>query len=228
MSKIKILWLSCMVLGIVMVLQFTLIFWLYPSRTTDQTQNLTVVLDAGHGGIDNGVVGKVTGVNESDLNLKMCRLIEKQLKNRGVKVELTRKDYGGLYGSLSAGFKRRDMEKRREIIKAVKPDLVISIHMNKFPMSYRSGPQVFYQKGDEDSILFAQCMQSALNNFTGNKHASLAGDYFILKCIEKPSIIVECGFLSNADDEAKLNNETYRQQLSEHIVRGIFVYLYSL
>ncbi len=148
MSKIKVLWLSCVVLAIVMVLQFSLIYWLYPSRTTDQTQNLTIVLDAGHGGVDNGVIGKVTGVKESDLNLKITRLIEEQLKNRGVKVELTRKDYGGLYGTLAEGFKRRDMEKRRDIIRSVNPDLVISIHMNKFPMSYRSGPQAFFQKGD--------------------------------------------------------------------------------
>ncbi len=145
MSKIKVLWLSCVVLAIVMVLQFSLIYWLYPSRTTDQTQNLTIVLDAGHGGGDNGVIGKVTGVKESDLNLKITRLIEEQLKNRGVKVELTRKDYGGLYGTLAEGFKRRDMEKRRDIIRSVNPDLVISIHMNKFPMSYRSGPQAFFR-----------------------------------------------------------------------------------
>ena len=165
-----------------------------------------VALDAGHGGIDGGVVGTTTGVRESDLNLAMAYLIKDKLENCGFKTVMTRTDENGLYGSATGGFKQRDMRRRREIINEAKADMVISVHMNKFSSPSRSGPQVFYDGGSAAGKALADSMQTMLNGFTGNGHSALAGDYYMLKCTSAPSVIVECGFLSNPDDEKKLTD----------------------
>lgn len=198
-----------------------------PAKAAVPAQNLVVVLDAGHGGVDGGVVGE-SGVKESHLNLLMTKQIKKRLEARGATVVLTRLDENGLYGDATKGFKLRDMKKRREIIRAASPDLVISVHMNKFSDANRRGPQVFFQRGDKESKRFADNIQTALNAFVGNdKHAALSGDFFICQCAPVPSVIVECGFLSNKEEERLLLNADYREQLSESIVRGVFLYLYS-
>ena len=140
---------------------------------------------------------------------------------------MTRKTKDGLYGTATSGFKRRDMEKRREIIEQSKPDMVISIHMNKYSSPSRSGPQVFFlEKGCAGEAL-AVSLQNALNKFTGNSHSALSGDYFILKCTDSPSVIVECGFLSNAEDERKLSDKEYQAQLTKIIFEGAMMYMYS-
>lgn len=184
-----------------------------------------VALDAGHGGIDGGVVGTTTGVRESDLNLAMAYLIKDKLENCGFRTVMTRTDENGLYGSATGGFKQRDMRRRREIINEAKADMVISVHMNKFSSPSRSGPQVFYDGGSAAGKALADSMQTMLNGFTGNGHSALAGDYYMLKCTSAPSVIVECGFLSNPDDEKKLTDGGYRDSLAEVIVRGALYYM---
>ena len=185
----------------------------------------TIVIDAGHGGIDDGVTGTLTGVKESDLNLAIAFLLKKEFQEQGFKAVLTRTDKNGLYGVKSPGFKRRDMEKRKEIILENKANMVISVHMNKFALSYRNGPQVFFDGESESSKLLADKMQTALNKFTGNSHEALQGDYYILKCTRSPSVIVECGFLSNEQDEKNLIKEAYQKQLAAKIVEGAMQYL---
>ena len=185
-------------------------------------------IDAGHGGVDGGVTGVNTGVKESDLNLSVSRLLKEHFESCGITVVMTRKTKDGLYGTATSGFKRRDMEKRREIIEQSKPDMVISIHMNKYSSPSRSGPQVFFlEKGCAGEAL-AVSLQNALNKFTGNSHSALSGDYFILKCTESPSVIVECGFLSNAEDERKLSDKEYQAQLTKIIFEGAMMYMLSL
>ena len=187
--------------------------------------NFVVALDAGHGGIDGGVTGINTGVKESQINLQITLLLKDFFEQGGFKVVLTRSDDNGLYGVPSAGFKKRDMQKRLQTIRDAKANLVLSIHCNKFSSSQRSGPQVFF--GDELGMAFAQRVQTVLNDFTNNTHSALRGDYFMLKCTSSPSIIVECGFLSNPDDEAKLCDKNYQKQLAEQIYRGTLLYLYG-
>jgi len=220
---------------IVVILVVELIFWgifgvlcLWRAKMVDApTENLVVVLDAGHGGIDAGVTGVVTGVKESDLNLEMAFVVKTKLENRGATVVMTRTDKGGLYGTTAKGFKLRDMEKRREIIQKASPDIVISIHMNKFSDGKRCGPQVFYQKGAVNGKALAESVQSVLNVFTKNNHESLSGDFYVCQCVDSPSVIVECGFLSNESDEKKLCDKSYQDALGEEIIKGIYLYLYS-
>ena len=125
---------------------------------------ITVVLDAGHGGIDGGVVGVKTGVKESELNLKIVKKLENYLREGGINSVLTRKTEAGLYGVAVKNLKRRDMEKRKEIILKARPALVVSVHLNKFSVSSRRGAQVFYKAGDENSHLLAESIQSVFNH----------------------------------------------------------------
>lgn len=196
------------------------------SSVSPPIYDYTIVLDAGHGGIDGGVTGSKSGVVESDLNLLYTMDLGKLLSDSGFKVEYTRTNKGGLYGVATKGFKRRDMQKRREIIQNVQADMVVSVHMNHYSAASRSGPQVFYLTQDQTSEKLADCIQQTLNDFTGNKHSALSGEFFICKCADCPSVIVECGFLSNPGDELKLQQEDYRKQLVEKIFSGIMLYLY--
>jgi len=215
------------------VVQVVLLFFgcystIFVTRVDRPTKSFVIVLDAGHGGVDGGVVGNITGVKESDLNLEITFKLKQKLVERGAKVVLTRQDKNGLYGDKSKGFKLRDMQKRRQIIKDANPDLVMSIHMNKFSDTRRSGPQVFFQSGSQNGREFANAMQKTLNAFTNNTHSALGGDFYICQCVDAPSVIVECGFLSNEMDEKQLCDKTYQESLVEEIVKGIFAYLYSL
>ena len=186
-----------------------------------------IVLDAGHGGIDGGVLGKTTGVKESDINLAIVKKAEKYFTDAGIKTVLTRSSDAGLYGVASATLKRRDMEKRMEIIKKAEPTLVISVHQNYFPSSSRRGGQVFYKGGDENAERLATCVQNSLNALYEEvkDYAPLTGDYFILNCTEYPSIIAECGFLSNPEDEKLLTSEEFQDKIAYSLFAGAIDYL---
>lgn len=188
--------------------------------------DFTVVIDAGHGGIDGGVVG-VDGVKESTLNLAYAKQLGDIFERGGFNVVYTRKTEGGLYGLPTNGFKLRDMKKRKEIIDQARPNLLISVHMNKFSQSTRSGPQVFYQSGKQDGLALAESLQRVFNDFTGNSHEAIAGDFYVCRETNCPAVIVECGFLSNSDECAKLQTDVYRETICNYIFNGVMLYLYS-
>ena len=188
--------------------------------------DFTVVIDAGHGGIDGGVVG-VDGVKESTLNLAYAKQLGAVFERSGFNVVYTRATDAGLYGLPTKGFKLRDMQARKAIIDNARPNLVLSVHMNKYSQSYRSGPQVFFQEGQEQGQILADSLQRVFNDFTGNKHEAIAGDFYICREIDCPSVIVECGFLSNSDECAKLQTDAYREEICNFIFNGVMLYLYS-
>lgn len=186
-----------------------------------------VVLDAGHGGIDGGVSGVNTGVKESELNLAVVKKLEDLLIGAGMSVILTRNGSAGLYGIATKNLKRKDMEKRKEIIEKSNATLVVSVHMNKYALKSRRGAQVFYKPSDEKGKLLANCVQSELNDMqeVTRKFNCLSGDYYILNCSSVPSIIAECGFLSNPEDEVLLVTDEYQSKLAYAIFKGIVSYL---
>lgn len=188
----------------------------------------TVVIDAGHGGADGGVTGK-NGTREADLNLEIARLLEKKLSDGDFRTVMTRKDENGLYGDSLDNFKARDFAERKRIIREANPDAVISIHANKFPQSpSRRGIQVFYNPTSEESKKLAHDLQDRLNElnekYVGKTFSSLKGEYYMLNCTEKPSVIVECGFLSNEEDEKLLSSPEYREELIVAIALGLADY----
>ena len=196
------------------------------SSTKTTLIDFTVVIDAGHGGIDGGVVG-VDGVKESTLNLAYAKELGGVFERSGFNVVYTRTGEGGLYGLTTNGFKSRDMQKRKEIIDKARPNLLISVHMNKFRQSTRTGPQVFYQEGKDDGQILAESLQRVFNDFTGNRHEAIAGDFYMCREISCPAVIVECGFLSNPDECAQLQTDDYREMICNQIFNGVMLYLYS-
>ncbi|MDE6474525.1 MAG: N-acetylmuramoyl-L-alanine amidase [Clostridia bacterium] len=172
----------------------------------------TVVIDAGHGGIDGGVVGS-QGVKESDINLKMAGILQNILESSGIGVVMTRTTKDALNN-----IKRLDMQARKDIIVKTAPSAVISLHVNRFSDSSRRGAQVFY---DDTGVGkdFAESMQRSINQNINAKYSgrddyeAIGGDLFITKCVKVPSIIIECGFISNAEDERLLLSQEYCREL---------------
>lgn len=222
---------NIIIIAVLLITAFTFIFCIgalaaKPIEDADAS-SVKIVLDAGHGGIDGGVAGVKTGVKESELNLKVVKKLEHYLVEAGMTVVLTRNSDAGLYGMATSNLKRRDMEKRKEIINNANPTLVVSIHMNKYSLSTRRGAQVFYKADDDKAKLLANNIQNCFNEMdtASRKCSILTGDYYILNCSEYPSVIAECGFLSNPEDEALLINEDYQDDVAYSIFKGIVGYL---
>lgn len=193
-------------------------------RPADKT---VVVIDAGHGGRDRGVVGPGK-TEEAAFNLLLSKELGELLEDAGFEVVYTRKDEKALCDD-GSNFKKRDMAERKRIIEKALPDIVVSIHANKFPLRERRGAQVFFDGFNEDGKFLAEDIQRDLN-ILNDKYAkrtfrALSGDYFILKCTHAPAVIVECGFLSNPRDEELLNTPEYRGKLAFSIYSGIVSFL---
>jgi N-acetylmuramoyl-L-alanine amidase len=214
------------------ILTFILCFGVLSTKPIGEASasKIKIVLDAGHGGIDGGVSGVKTGVKESELNLKVVKKLQTYLMSAGITVVLTRSTDAGLYGVATSSLKKKDMLKRKEIIINSKPDMVLSIHMNKYSVSTRRGAQVFYKSGDDNGKMLAVSIQENFNQMSQASRAcsALSGDYYILNCSEYPSVIAECGFLSNPEDEALLITEEYQDSIAYAIFKGVVSYLSKL
>lgn len=185
-----------------------------------------VVIDAGHGGVDGGVSGIKTGVKESELNLAVAKELFVAVKEMKFQSVLTRSSSAGLYGTATANKKKKDMEKRKNIILKERPDAVVSIHMNYYDNSSRRGAQVFYKQNDANSKLLADLIQDALNNMPSNEreYSALKGDYYILNCTNYPSVLIECGFLSNPEDERLLSSTEYQSLIAKTVANALSRY----
>ena len=184
---------------------------------------LTIAVDAGHGGYDGGAVGRVSGVPEKGLNLDVAQRVERLLRSQGADVVMTRTgDYALCDEDPPIRKKLQDMQRRAEIIRLNDADMVLSIHMNEYAGRSESGPQMFYREGCPAGRLLAGAIQEAM--IAGLKpekeRPALGGDYYILT-LGVPSVLVECGFLSNKEEEEKLMQEIYRQEVAESIVQGV-------
>ena len=197
------------------------ILYFSSSKQTFQPVANVIVIDAGHGGQDGGAVGR-TGVTESFLNLQYAKELKKLCQNAGFNVVMTRIDMSGLYSPLAQNKKKSEMEKRKSIIDSSDARCVVSLHMNSFPSSSTRGAQVFYRAGSESGKAFATCVQNKLTNeIDFSKKECSAGDYFVLNCTDKPAILVECGFLSNQEEETLLCDEAYRSKFCNALLKGI-------
>ena len=180
-----------------------------------------IVIDAGHGGFDPGAVSD-SGTREDEINLKIANKLRRHLKDQGAKVVMTRKTDGALGKN-----KREDMKKRVEIIKNSNADIVISIHLNKFQQSKYYGAQTFYIAGSQEGRKLAQCIQTKLIDILdrGNtRQIKAVSDLLILKAGQAPSVVVECGFLSNPQEERLLKTDEYQEQVAWAIYCGIMDY----
>ncbi len=186
----------------------------------------TVVLDAGHGSGDPGKIG-INNVLEKDVNLKIAKKVQKKLIKAGIHVVMTREDDDGFYNESESNKKIADLKKRVVLINETKPDLAVSIHQNSYHEESIKGAQVFYYTHSKEGERAANVMQEALKVLdTNNKRlAKENSTYYMLKKTEIPTIIVECGFLSNLEEAEKLKNADYQDKVAEAICTGIIKWL---
>lgn len=190
-------------------------------------EGMVICLDPGHGGYDGGARAKDSGQWEKEINLAVAQKTAAALKSLGAQVVMTRDgDYDLTEAANGANTKkRRDMKARIDIAKEAGAQLLLSIHMNEYRSASSSGPQVFYRKGQEASRLLAGCMQESL--ILGlepvKKREAMAGDYYILS-LDIPSVLVECGFISNSREEALLLTADYQEKLAKAIAQGVVCY----
>ena len=192
---------------------------------------IRVVVDAGHGLPDGGAVG-VGGTIEQKVNLDVAKKVEEVLIGKGIKVIMTREEEICLSyqeeGKTLREMKREDMNERLKIIKNSNADLFVSIHMNQFPQSQVNGLRLFFDKSHPETKELAEKMQERMSEVTGAKmYAVKAADQtlFLMKNPPVPAILVECGFLSNPEEEKKINDEDYQSRLAWAIAESIEEYL---
>lgn len=186
-----------------------------------------IVIDPGHGGTDPGKVG-VAGTKEKDINLQIAKKLQVYLKENGIDVILTREEDTDLAEEGASSTKVSDLRKRCEIIADADPVLAVSIHQNSYTDSNVSGAQVFYYGQSAEGEALAEALQQSLieNLDPSNTRAAKTNEsYFMLKKTTAPTVIVECGFLSNPEEEALLLDEEYQDRIAEAIYIGIENYL---
>ena len=222
---IKKFW--CITLSLILLLLIICIGFTRPAFKGASASGLTVVIDPGHGGIDPGVTGSAYGTREADLNLAISKALRDCFYGEGVKALLTRTGDYGLYGTVSRGFKVRDLKKRVELAKKAGADIFISVHMNEYSSDKRRGAQVFYRAGDDASRALAKAIQSILNGLETQpkSFSALAGDYYVLNNLDCPAVIVECGFLSSRVDEGLFLEDAHRKRVAEAVFNGVMEYL---
>ncbi|MEA4815735.1 MAG: N-acetylmuramoyl-L-alanine amidase CwlD [Lachnospiraceae bacterium] len=192
------------------------------SRTVfSSVDKKVIVIDAGHGGYDPGKSGKI-GEDEKDINLKISGYLTEYLEQGGAVVVLTRNEDTAL-GSA----KKEDMKQRKNIVNESDADIMISIHQNAFTSSVVKGAQVFYHESSEKGKLLSECVQKRLVEKldpSNKRQAKQNKNYYVLRTTEIPAAIIECGFLSNAEEEKLLNDEEYQQNVAWAIYIGILDY----
>ena len=189
----------------------------------------TILIDPGHGGYDGGARARDSGIWEKVINLDVALQVEKSLVDQGAAVIMTRREDADLCTEdrpAALTKKRQDMLARVEMAVSAQVDMVLSIHMNEYRARGESGPQVFYRQGSDAGRLLAGCMQEALiaHLQPRKQRAAMAGDYFILQ-LDVPSVLVECGFISNPEEERLLLSGDYQARLGEAVAAGVMDYV---
>ena len=188
-----------------------------------------ILFDPGHGGIDGGAKSK-TGTIEKDINLQISLKLRDNLEEKGYKVYMTRDEDERLYqkGNTVREKKREDLNRRVEMKKETECDIFVSIHQNMFPQSKCYGAQVWYASND-NSYNLATIVQDSIKESVKDNNKRVAKPaaeaYLILRDkYEGASILVECGFLSNPDEEARLKSDEHQNLIVEGISNGIDKY----
>jgi len=191
--------------------------------------NKVIAIDAGHGGVDPGAVGK-QGVKEDEINLQIALKLRKLIEENGGVAILTRNDGEGLYTDESKTLrekKNEDLRNRRIEVNNSEPDVLVSIHLNSFTQPQYYGAQTFYKAGCEKSKTLAFLIQEELRNILDkeNKRVPQPRDnIYIIRESASPAVLVECGFLSNPQEELKLNDPKYQQKIAWAIYIGLMRY----
>lgn len=200
---------------------------IYTAGKMAEKKNITIVIDSGHGGND---PGKTTadGTLEKDLNLAIALKLKQYLEASDIKVIMTRTTDEGLYEENANNKKVQDMKNRVELMNTPDVDFVVSIHQNSYSDPNVGGAQVFYYDNSSGGEVLAKTLQDRLiQDIDPQNHrkAKSNSSYYLLKKTTCPTVIVECGFLSNPLEAQKLKSETYQDALAWSLHMGILEYL---
>lgn len=201
------------------------------SVSNGQTGHKTVIVDAGHGGEDPGAVSKYTGIKEKDINLSIASKLKDILERENYKVIMTREEDKLEYQDGTTGIyekRLQDLTRRKNIMDEGGADIVVSIHQNKIPETQYFGAQVFYPPNRPECQKLASCIQKCLKESVdpANTRVAMLKDkpIIILKDCKTTTVVVECGFLSNQEEEKKLTQDEYQDKLANAIKDGINLY----
>ncbi len=192
----------------------------------------TIVVDAGHGKPDEGAESS-TGTTEAETNLKIALKLQNLLEQSGSTVILTRSDENAIYDYDSKTLRQKkisDIHNRVKIGNESSADIFVSIHLNKIPQQQYDGWQTFYNAQSSDGKKLAESIQKNLNDAIqkeNNRVAKTIDNIYIIKHVEIPTTIVECGFLSNPEEEKLLLQDEYQDKLAWGIYNGIIDYFYE-
>lgn len=220
-----------------MILALTILIAMLSSRmvsvvTVEQSRpdRACVIIDAGHGGIDSGATS-CTGVPESAINLQIAQRLEALLHLLGIKTVMVRTDDVSVYteGDTIAAQKVSDLKRRVAIVKENSAALLISIHQNYFNDARYAGAQVFYAKTQDSKQLAESLQRCFVENLNpgSNRMAKKAGGIYLMEHIGCTGVLVECGFLSNPADDAKLQQADYQKKICAILATELSTYLYS-
>lgn len=185
-------------------------------NTQAAAERKTIVIDAGHGGSDPGKIG-INKVLEKEINLKIAEKLKTFLEMEDIQVVMTRETDAGLESADASNKKADDMRKRCQLIDDANPCFTVSIHQNSYHEEAIKGAQVFYYEQSEEGKQIAECIQKHLIDQVDNSNKRVAkanGSYYLLRKTQQPTVIVECGFLSNYEEAEKLNDDYYQEKLA--------------
>lgn len=193
--------------------------------TTKAIENDTkiIVIDPGHGGMDCGA--KVGDIFESDLVLEISKKIKIVFEKYGYIVILTRNNKESLCESKFV--KKEDMNKRIKIVNESNAAIALSIHLNKFSIPKYRGAQVFYSNANKNNAILAKSIQDSLKNTLNNTDREYLerNNIYLLNRITIPMCIIECGFMSNADELKLLLDEHYQYNIALALLKGVNNYI---
>ncbi len=175
-----------------------------------------IVIDAGHGGEDGGATS-CSGVLESTLNLEISLRLNDLLRLMGYETVMVRTMDTAVYteGDTIAAKKVSDLKQRVKLVNETENSLLVSIHQNTFPQGQYSGAQVFHNdlQGSDDLAKELQSLLIEALNPGSNRKSKKSDGVYLMEHIRRPGILVECGFLSNPEEEAKLRSPDYQKRL---------------
>ena len=192
----------------------------------------TIIIDAGHGKPDEGAESS-RGTTEAETNLKIALKLQNLLEQSGSSVILTRSDENAIYDMDSKTLRQKkisDIRNRVKIGNESSADIFVSIHLNKIPQQQYDGWQTFYNANNAEGQKLAVSIQTNLNDAIQKENKRVAksiDNIYIVKHVEIPTTIVECGFLSNPEEEKLLLEDEYQNKLAWGIYNGIIDYFYN-
>ncbi len=198
------------------------------SENMPVTERSCIIIDPGHGGEDGGAIS-CTGITESKINLEISLRLRDLFNLIGYKTKMIRETDVSIYtkGDTLSAKKVSDLKERVRIVSESDDSLLISIHQNTFPNDHYTGAQIFYNTNSESKLLAEKLQNAFINTLNpgSRRTAKKASGIYLLEHIKSPAVLVECGFLTNPQEEARLRSSSYQQNICCVIAATISCYL---